>query len=36
MKNAFCPATALHGNAALPFVIPTRETRVGMTKGREA
>jgi hypothetical protein len=24
MKNAFCPATALYGSAALPFVIPTR------------
>jgi hypothetical protein len=22
MKNAFCPATALYGSAALPFVIP--------------
>jgi hypothetical protein len=22
MKNAFCPATALHGSVALPFVIP--------------
>jgi hypothetical protein len=23
MKTAFCPATALHGSFALPFVIPT-------------
>jgi len=23
MKNAFCPATALYGSAALPFVIPS-------------
>jgi hypothetical protein len=23
MKNAFCPATALHGSAPLPFVIPS-------------
>jgi hypothetical protein len=23
MKNAFCPATALHGSVALPFVTPT-------------
>src|SRR5258708_15453414 len=23
MKNALCPATALHGSFALPFVIPT-------------
>jgi hypothetical protein len=23
MKNAFYPATALHGSAALPFVIPS-------------
>src|SRR3984957_269775 len=22
MKNTFCPATALHGSVALPFVIP--------------
>ena len=22
-KNAFCPATALHGTVALPFVIPS-------------
>jgi hypothetical protein len=22
-ENAFCPATALHGSFALPFVIPT-------------
>ena len=24
MENAFCPATALYGSVALPFVIPTR------------
>jgi hypothetical protein len=23
VKNAFCPATALHGSVALPFVIPS-------------
>jgi hypothetical protein len=23
MKNAFCPATALHGSTVLPFVIPS-------------
>jgi hypothetical protein len=23
MKNSFCPATALHGSVALPFVIPS-------------
>ena len=23
MKNDFCPATALHGGVALPFVIPS-------------
>jgi hypothetical protein len=23
MKSAFCPVTALHGSAALPFVIPS-------------
>jgi hypothetical protein len=23
MKNAFCPATALHGSVTLPFVIPS-------------
>jgi len=23
MKNAFCPATALHGSIAFPFVIPS-------------
>jgi hypothetical protein len=23
MKNAFCPATTLHGSATAPFVIPT-------------
>ena len=29
MKNAFCSATAFHGNAALPFVIPTEAKRSG-------
>jgi hypothetical protein len=23
IENALCPATALHGSAALPFVIPS-------------
>jgi len=27
MKNAFCPATALHGSVALPFCHPER-TRI--------
>jgi hypothetical protein len=29
MKNALCPATALHGSVALPFVIPTEAKRSG-------
>ena len=29
MKNAFCSATDFHGNAALPFVIPTEAKHSG-------
>jgi hypothetical protein len=29
MKDALCPATALHGSVALPFVIPTEAKRSG-------
>ena len=29
MKNGFCPATALHGSVALPFVISTEAQRSG-------
>jgi hypothetical protein len=29
MKNAFCPATAFHGTATLPFVISTEAKRSG-------
>jgi hypothetical protein len=32
MKNAFYPATALHGSTTLPFVIPTSELACGKSR----
>jgi hypothetical protein len=33
MKNAVCPATALHGTATLPFVIPSISTCLRRVEG---
>src|SRR5580658_6737164 len=33
MKNTFCPATALHGSVALPFVIPSEAEGSAVSAG---